>query len=222
MLKIFYKYYGIQVRELWFLRHNQEERGCLKRVFQAQSAPRVAWKSRAKETLVIDLPLWDESKIHKKTRYDIRRMSNDYAPPKIRLWSCLSAAEIHDVERSYNSFAQNKGVTKLNGRRLAAAASNVYYSASQYRESMSFHIYLFDENRVRLLYSWTRISEGDKLASAGLNKSHTACDINFFKSAGFLLYDFGGFKKARMNGIDLFKSRFGGESIIEHNFVRLF
>ncbi|MDC1510706.1 hypothetical protein N8575_02060 [Gammaproteobacteria bacterium] len=221
MIEISYRHHGVPIRETWFVEQKTIKFGFLNRVFHAQYMPVNALGVRKKETLVIDLTQWDRSKIHKKTRYDIRRICADHEAPEVRLWKNLTIDEASVIERSYNLFALDKGITKLNRRRLTAIKSNIYYSEFRNRQSTSFHIYLCDDKRVRLLYSWAQICKVNKLGSAALNKSHTAFDIEFFQNLGFYQYDFGGFQKARMNGIDLFKSRFGGESIIEFNFLSL-
>ena len=67
----------------------------------------------------------------------------------------------------------------------------------------------------------TLFDQPTSIVLAGLNKLHTAFDIEYAKESNFSTFDFGGYKASRMNGIDKFKLRFGGTSVVEYNCVQL-
>jgi hypothetical protein len=219
MITLSYFRKGLKRRECWFCDGKHVSR--FTRFFQASSSPKSSFRNSEKETWIIQLSDWSFSSIHKKTRYDIRRIQEEDANKKIIKWAELSKVDKLGIVTSYNDFARDKGVTLLNEERLNAAEKSVFYSCIQLESSFSYHLYIHDEKRVRLLYSWTLFDQPSSAILAGLNKLHTAVDIEYAKESNFVMFDFGGYKASRMNGIDKFKSRFGGTSVVEYNYVQL-
>ena len=220
MLILNYSKSGLKRRECWFCDDKKYKRR-FTRFFQSNLAPKTSILFGKKETLIIDLNDWTFSSIHKKTRYDIRRIQDLDSIKNINKWSQLTKNERAIIYKSYNDFAKDKNVTLINQERVEAAQHNIFYSFIQMDSSFSYHIYIHDDKRVRLLYSWTLFDKESSIIFAGLNKLHTGLDINYAKELNFKMYDFGGFSKSRMNGIDRFKSRFGGSSSVEFNYFSL-
>jgi len=220
MLTLNYYRYGLKRRECWFC-GDEKYKSKLTRYFQANRRSRVSILKNDKETWIIQLGDWDFLSIHKKTRYDIRKIQDEYINRQINKWSELSNLQRLEIIDSYNNFAQDKGINLINKERLDVGNNNVLYSCIQLGSSFSYHIYIHDDERIRLLYSWTTFDRMTSVTLAGLNKLHTSLDIKYAKDSNFLIFDFGGYKSTRMNGIDKFKSRFGGQSIVEYNYFQL-
>lgn len=220
MLVLSYVRRGIKRYECWFCEDNQYE-GKFTRFFQSNLLPKKSFFQKEKETWIIQLDQWDYSQINKKTRYDINRIQNFDSYKDIYKWSDINLEKQSEIIGSYNDFARAKGITLMNEERLRAAEKNVLYTRVNIGTSFSHHIYLGDKTRIRLLYSWALLDKTAPIISAGLNKMHTAFDIDYAKETGISKFDFGGFKSARMNGIDKFKSRFGGTNVIEFNYFKL-
>lgn len=220
MLILKYSKSGVKRKECWFC-DDKKYKGRLTRFFQANHASKTSIFVGKKETLIIDLNNWNFLSIHKKTRYDIKRIQNLDAIKHFNKWSKLTESERSTIYKSYNDFANDKNVTLINQDRVDAAKDNIFYSSIQIDSSFSYHIYIHDDKRVRLLYSWTLTNEPSSIIFAGLNKLHTSLDIENAKVLNFQMYDFGGYKKSRMNGIDKFKSRFGGYEVCEFNYFKI-
>ena len=221
MLKLNYSKSGIKRYECWFC-DDKKYKSTFTRFFQASKPSKLSLFASSKETFLIKLNNWSFSSINKKTRYDIRRIQDQKFSKRICTWQELSLSEKLDIMKSYDKFSKNKKLTPINSQRLDAAKDNVFYSIIEIDSSFSFHLYIHDKKRIRLLYSWSLFNKPSTIVKAGLNKLHTAADIEFAKENDFEVYDFGGYKESRMNGIDRFKTRFGGDSSIEYNYFKIF
>ena len=219
MLLIKYFKPPILRRECWFNDGTHQKN--FTRFFQSNHIPRYAILKKVKSTWVIELENWTFDNIHKKTRYDIRRVHSININKQYSTWNQLNQTDKSNIVESYNNFAKDKKVSLINIERLEAVKENVLFSCFGFGTSCSYHIYIFDNKRFRLLYSWAVLDKSDSVLYAGLNKFHTSSDIEHARNLGFNLYDFGGYNESRMNGIDKFKSRFGGKITIEYNYIKL-
>ena len=82
------------------------------------------------------------------------------------------------------------------------------------------HFYIFDDKRVRLLYSYHNIEFLDDTLRSYANKFLHWEDILFFKSKNFLFYDFGGINMDNHPGISKFKLAFGGILVDNYSYER--
>ena len=208
--------------ECWFSDQPTESKhSFVQRFFLSTYIPRNHIFLREKHTLHIHLSSWSPSLVTKKFQYDIKQCS--LYPLTFRAFTFSSdPSSSFALYKSYFQFAKVRNLQKPNLGRLLSQPESFICTSLVYGDHMSNHIYITDSKRARLLYSWTLFPDNAvSKVKSGLNKTHTLRSIEYFRDAGFLIYDFGGYNPKRSNGIDIFKSRFGGSLVLEYNYFVL-
>ncbi|NTW33615.1 MAG: peptidoglycan bridge formation glycyltransferase FemA/FemB family protein [Bacteroidetes bacterium] len=150
---------------------------------------------------------------NKTTRYDISKASKSGVAMRI----------IDDYSvfiRFYNVLAEHKGLKKI--RSLSKYNDKIVITAAYEQDAvLVMHAYICDNllGRVRLLYScshYRSYCERNMQAVIGSSNKYLHYeDIKYFKSRGYVVYDFGGYayesKDMDLKNINKFKDGFGGE-----------
>lgn len=183
----------------------------------------ILYKVSHKKTLLIDLTRDKKyilQQFSKNTRYEIKKISDEDICVKV------GNIKIEDYVKLYNSFAKSRFLPTITVSDL-----NYYWKHLEViyvkhgSNIIALHSYLCDGERARLYHSISifRIdSKYDKNFMARANRYLHFSSMMYFKEKNYKIYDFGGvttFEKDKMNGIDRFKSGFGGEKIIEYNLL---
>lgn len=130
----------------------------------------------------------------------------------------------------YNSFAESKGLKRLPATFNSYTNHLVITKAVLNNEIICLHSFLIDREskRSRLLHSvstFRNISADQKSLAGSANRFLHYYDMNYFKSDGFLFYDFGGYAMNStdpvLQNINQFKDSFGGELVEEWNYTSL-
>jgi lipid II:glycine glycyltransferase (peptidoglycan interpeptide bridge formation enzyme) len=188
-------------------------------------------KVRSQEfyTILVDLTksednLWKN--IHGNNRYKIRRAEKDKVTYQFLDCDRVDAKLVNDFSETYDSFALEKGLSKIKRSRLMqyAEAKLLNISTVQLPEDspLVWHVYYRGENRVRLLHSASIKKNGEMSSIIGrANRFLHWQDILKFKTLGIITYDLGGWYEGntdqeRLN-INKFKEEFGGEIVKNFN-----
>jgi hypothetical protein len=181
-----------------------------------------------KYTKLINLQISEEEifkNFKKNTRYDIRKSNEDGSVFSIN-------SDINSFIKYYNVFAKQKGLSILTADSFGfdKLDKNILITnITKDDKVLSMHLYMVDNkiNRVRLWYSASIFREYEKEdinrnIIARANKNLHFYDMKYFKSKGFLLYDFGGYAykttSSDLIGINSFKDQFGGILVEESNY----
>ena len=219
MKEIINKKFIIRYKERWF--DTEVKSRSMARVFQSElpTSGLVIFKKQ-KTTILINLESWDRSKLRPTTRNEIKKIDLKTRTYTSKKWTDTDPEYKELLVKKYEKFAKDKKITKINQSRLEAFGENSLVTELVIEESKSYHIYIDDGLRCRLLYSWREISKhGDKIVIAGINKLHTVLDIEKIKEDEKRLYDFGGWGEKKERGIDKFKTQFGGQLMREYNYL---
>jgi lipid II:glycine glycyltransferase (peptidoglycan interpeptide bridge formation enzyme) len=172
-------------------------------------------------TKVIDLTLSEDalkSELNKDTQYDVRRSIKDGI--KIEITDNWDFFKFF-----YNKFSVQKGLSQLNNNKIESIKRNATILCAKINDdTLVMHMYLTDSKAgyCRLLYSASQFRSNDDSSYRALigraNRHLHWLSILHFKSAGYKLYDLGGYSRdtsnPTLNGINKFKDSFGGKFII--------
>ncbi|QMS91442.1 hypothetical protein HUN01_29020 [Nostoc edaphicum CCNP1411] len=183
-------------------------------------------------TRLIDLTksqdeLWESISIN--DRYKIRR-AEQKDQVVYEYFEHINSDIINEVSDFYDSFASQKGLSKINRNQLQnrvnAGAIDISRIKLQNGESLIWHVYYCSHNRVRLLHSASLKNSNDTSYQSILgraNRYHHWQDIVRFKNLGISVYDFGGWYTGNTDqeklGINQFKEKFGGEIVKNFNCI---
>lgn len=152
------------------------------------------------------------SNFRKKLRYDIRKIENlDQVSSSIFYLSDLK--EVDKFCEFFWKFSKIKNIPSCNREMIIRMAKNIVVSWGSYNDSECVcHMYLFDDERIRLLYSGMDVDgeDGSNNYASNINKFLHKNDILWAKSEGFSIYDFGGvsLENDSLSGINDFKLGF--------------
>jgi lipid II:glycine glycyltransferase (peptidoglycan interpeptide bridge formation enzyme) len=194
-------------------------------VFVQSKSPIDGFRNRSTQTLLIDLRQEEEeifAKIKKGYRYDIRQSDKDDVD--LTLKSSPSASDIDDFCAFYNAFAYGLGIAGANKRKLTSLmemGALVFTEVKNCSDTILVrHALIFDDKRVRLLYSGSLYREMGKEMKSLIGRSNKALhwyELMQFKSLGKKYYDFGGISiDGSTKNIDKFKFSFGGSKVGEY------
>ncbi|MGF1988224.1 MAG: hypothetical protein RMY62_010210 [Nostoc sp. ZfuVER08] len=183
-------------------------------------------------TRLIDLTknqdeLWET--ISSNDRYKIRR-AEQKDQVIYEYWKKIDSDILNEFSDFYDSFADQKGLTKINRIQLQNRADAGVIDISRVKlkdgESLVWHVYYRTQNRVRLLHSASLKNNNNTTYQSILgraNRYHHWQDIVRFKNLGIVTYDFGGWYTGNTDreklGINQFKEKFGGEVVKNFNCV---
>lgn len=129
-------------------------------------------------------------------------------------------------KKEYSNFTRIKGIKNTYNE----AAMDKYIEAGKalltkvYKgeENLVQNIYVFDSEIARGLYTVSnfRLKHLDSNMVGRANRCINWRDIEYFKSQNVKLYDWGGINsKENLNGVDVFKMRFGGKEVSYYNVI---
>lgn len=153
-----------------------------------------------------------KAEFKKTVRYEINKA--DKLSLKISNRNYIKDEELNLLNEFYNSI----NMAEVTIDRLKKYNPENFKVTAIYHESqlICFHVYLYDDQRTRLLYS--SCIKG-KIISLGLDASYMNRylhfkDIELFKNMGLEKYDWGGISSfEKPNGVDKFKMGFSGKLI---------
>ena len=197
--------------------------------YQFRPDPVKGCESSDFHTLCLDLACDADtilSKIHKETRYQIRRAGKDNFACEYH--SHPDAALAEEFFGFYDRFANIKNVPLVNRTRISAFRRHDVLDLSRVRGAdgrvLVWHAYLRMRNCARLIHSASHFRVADKLEATMMGRANRYLhwmDILHCKQTGLGVYDFGGWYAGRTNveklGINHFKESFGGERVHQYN-----
>lgn len=225
---------------IWFgrLKEQREQTFCADIIYLIQSPEYdEKLKKEAFSTSIIDLTqstedLWSDLK--KETRYEVRRaQAKDCL--SFHIWQEIAPEVLDEFYTFFQVFSEQKGRSAPNKRlfeEYVAAKLLVLSKVAQTVKDcdsprvLSWHAYICDQNRARLLYSASHFRGSSTGAERSLigraNRFHHWADMESFKARGVNQYDLGGWY-AGESDVDLlkinkFKEEFGGKIITEYNY----
>lgn len=192
--------------------------------FELGEAARVVRKQRT-ATVCVDLarPL-DEilAGVSKNGRYDIRQVEKIAGRVRVAQNEAKSAADFLDL---YNGFASSKPeISRISAKVLKRYEDNADINLVYFDNlPMCGHVLLRDLaiGRARLLFSASRrLEDRDTARICGmLNRFLHWYEIGAYRDEGFALYDFGGIRRDKSDGITQFKMSFGGTVFSEQTYL---
>ena len=134
---------------------------------------------------------------------------------------------LQEFATMYEEMYKEKGLSSklnLNMLKQYAEQNKLMISTASINNSQAvFHAYVFYENNSRSLFSCSNFRIQDKeiyKAIGRANKYLHWCDMEYLKSIGVTVYDWGGIHSfEEPNGIDTFKFAFGGKPITYCNLI---
>jgi hypothetical protein len=197
--------------------------------YQFRPAPVDGCESSDFHTLCLDLACDADtilSKVHKETRYEIRRAGKENFACEYH--SHPGAALAEEFFGFYDRFADIKNVPRVNRPRISAFRRHDALDLSCVRgadgRTLAWHAYLRLRNCARLIHSASHFRVADKLEAATIGRANRRLhwmDILHCKQAGLGVYDFGGWYAGRTDleklRINYFKESFGGERVHQYN-----
>lgn len=174
-------------------------------------------------TLVNDLNIsMDEIAIgiKKNCKYEIRRAEKEEA--KVTVFTDNKDGIVDSFEQTYNAMFVAKGMSLVFNRSLVESglfAGQLMITCCEiaaYPNDVVYHAYLVDGKSSVLMYSASPLWDNDNKEKANcigrMNKYLHYKDIEYFKNAGYLTYEWGGIGNPdNPGGIDRFKAEFGGK-----------
>lgn len=216
---------GLKSADIWFASNEDEFKGIKADVLHIWGFPNEVYNGicNKQQTLIIDLKKSEEeifNDINKTVRYEINRSIKENI--KFNMYTSKQLNEkkelVDEFHVCYDEMYKEKDLdTRLNIESFERYIKNdmIYLSvASDEVENLVYHVYTYDNKKVRFLYSCStfRASDDKKNIIGRANKFLHWKDIQFFKSIGIEIYDLGGIcSYENPNGIDRFKINLGGK-----------
>lgn len=220
------KRFGQTTQEVWFAGTDDVIPVSNRTIFyQAQNFPSDnVYQVEEFHTLAVDLHQQEEaihSGINRTFKSHIKRAEK--LNITFRTLDLTKSNDRLSYQQSFDEFVNRKKILALPDWRLQALIQAEALTITVVEKNgvpITFHAYVHDKNRVRLLTSHnTTQTLLDETESGFCNKYHHWNDIQYFRTAGFRWYDFGGVSKNEDNGRDYFKKSFGGERQVFYHFI---
>jgi hypothetical protein len=185
----------------------------------------IGYVRRKRHTKIVDLSHSEECILagcKKNTAYEFRRAEKD----GVRLIVSRNLDEFVDF---FNGFAATKGLDPLRTEHLSAYDSRFEILQAVSGDTvwvMNFYLLDRDTARVRMTYSashFRSLTEVDDKAFVGRANRFIHWEaMKYFKSAGFIHYDLGGYVPETsdpvIRNINYFKDSFGGNLVVEADY----
>ena len=231
MIHITYKKKGINITQVWYSDATSEWKLLKTDLFFVhgvyEKGKKGVWQTF--HSLLTDLTASEEdmlAAVHKNFKYQIRRSQREDV--SYRMYSAKEIMENADLldkfAAMYEAMYSEKGMKQtLNKEQilLYAKADALMISIMMMGEEIAVvHSYIVGEDTARLLHSVSEFRREDMDANfiARCNKRHHWEDLCYFKQMGIKEYDWGGISSFdNPNGIDDFKSKFGGKPVTYYN-----
>ena len=225
---ITYQKAHLRVAEFFFDELESRTRADIVR-YQFRPAPVQGCESSDFHTLCVDLACAADtilSRMHRETRYEIRRASRDSFACKY--FSRPTSAQVEEFFDFYDQFADIKYVPRVNRTRFLAFRQHDVLDLSRVRGAdgrvLVWHAYLRMGNCARLIHSASHFRVADKSEATMIGRANRYLhwrDILQCKETGLGVYDFGGWyagqKDVEKLNINHFKESFGGEPVHQYN-----
>jgi hypothetical protein len=141
--------------------------------------------------------------------------------------------DLRTLQSYFDPFARQFGIQPLQLNYLRALAGQdrlcICYVYDRNEILLTGHIYRISQLRPEMLYSFKVIDPGASREHINFiskaNRYSHYCDMLYFRSLGFDVYDFGGVSAGLDSGnvkwmnIDIFKMSFGGQVKVYHNSI---
>ena len=219
----------VRIEEVWFDGPLPSEGADIVRFRQRPALPE-GCDGEIFHTLIINLgpnedALWDG--ITKDVRYEIRRAERDGVG--VVFDQQADAAAMAAFSQAYDGLSRRKSLGTLDTAYLRSLVERNMLSLSHARAAdgapCSWHAYVVDRQRARLLHSVSEQRDGDSPAERAFigraNRFHHWQDMLHFRATEFSVYDLGGWyagsddlPKLRIN---TFKEGFGGKQEASFN-----
>ena len=226
MINVTYKKRGLKIEAVWFcdntdifLNNNQNDVIFLHGV-KADTFQKAVINKQF--SLTTDLMLSAEEifkQFNKNYRYEINRAQKENV-------ECISynstdlkskPALLKSFKREYEEFVKLKGITNTYNdaamEKYIESGNVILTKAFKNEENYAQHVYLYDDNNARLLYSVSNFrTEGLGSKEIGrANKYLHWYDIQYLQNYKIETLDWGGVSSLENpNGVDKFKKEFGG------------
>lgn len=158
-------------------------------------------------------------RIRKNVRYEIQRAPKEgvFFQP-IERPTAAEQQEYLQIQSAWAASKNRKGMARARFLALARTENVLLAKAAVPGQTLVFHLYLFDNQRARLLTSYHNVAYDDRNLIGYANKFLHWESIRHFKNRGLAEYDFGGIDEVNTPGIAQFKLSFGGEREQSWNF----
>jgi hypothetical protein len=225
---VFYEKSHLKLAEFFYDEREAETRADIVR-YRFRPEPVEGCRSTDFHTLVCDLSLDPDTllgRMHKQTRYEVRRASQEgfryEASARPELWW------VEQFVFAYAEFARSKGLPAANRERLLGLHRHGQLDLSRMLGAegnvLVWHAHIRTAERIRLLHSASQFRSSDKAEAASIGRANRLLhwlDIERCRAEGLKIYDFGGWypgqddeEKLRINK---FKEGFGGEVVRQFN-----
>jgi hypothetical protein len=232
MISVIRKKYFLNIQDVYFAKDS--EKVVIEKetdiVIFVQTPDRLV-DAKEFHTQIIDLTKAEDEifkEIHENDRNKINKgIKNNWFTVKIN--NIPSLEDIKDFEEFFKIFAEKKGIKDCSIGRINSLIRSKALIITTVQdcggEILCYHLYAVDGERARLLYSTSKYIFGNDPKYRNhigiANRYLHWCEIKYFKSNGFSIYDFGGISMEKddphMMNINRFKQSFGGKEIIEYN-----
>lgn len=213
----------IKIEEVWFSEKKENDKK-VDIISYMQTEKPFAFVNRVSDTLVTDLTEPEEmilQRIDKKYQYEIRRAKKDGTKQIVHSGN-VSDTIIKTFIDNYNEFANEKGLTaKMDEDTFSLLKKyrdndNLVISEACINESsVVWHVYIYDSEITRLLYSISHFRSDDTISRTSIGMANRMLhydDLIWFKNNGLRRYDWGGISDApELKNITDFKNKFGGK-----------
>lgn len=168
------------------------------------------------------------AQINKSEKYQIRKSERDGGT--VRMFTGQELREdpgaVNGLSDMYEEMYREKGTPKAFNRVQfdEYLKQDCIVLSAVYQEGVPlvFHSYVTDKDQARLLHSVSEFRNPDVEANliGRANKRLHYEDMLYFKRNGLKYYDWGGISSlTEPNGIDVFKMKFGGETVTYTNII---
>ncbi|MBW7857905.1 MAG: hypothetical protein H3C43_06375 [Leptonema sp. (in: Bacteria)] len=208
-----YRRYGLKICDIYFAENELDDYTAdIIRYIQLKSNQDTS--NFITNTINLNLSVEEiQGQFRETVRNEIRQAENKHSV-KTDFYYQPSIDSIVTFCSFYDSFAKNRKLALSNRAKLFRLQEHVIITKCYINSEadLSYHLYLFDETRARLLYS-ASIRSDDPVLNKIIPKAnkllHNA-NIIALKEKGFQLYDFGGvsLQNDQVAGIDAFKLGF--------------
>lgn len=221
-----YKFLSFTKKEIWYYNGETVTPGTYTTYCYSQHIFEAGHQNELKEfTTTIDLSKAEcelFNALNEPFKYEIKKAERSGF-----YFDSLLSPTLFDCKKmiaSFNIFSKNKGIGKINTRRIIALQKTntiVLTTIKKENTDVVTHVYLFDKGRALLLHSFHHPNKFTKQIMGEANKYLHWKDILLFKEKGIKIYDFGGINPEKVPGISQFKLNFGGiiEPVSSYTFM---
>jgi lipid II:glycine glycyltransferase (peptidoglycan interpeptide bridge formation enzyme) len=222
-----YSFFGLKIKDVYFAKKIENDKTVdIVRYFQLKNTDNIKIYDKLFITNIINL---EESieEIYSKFRKSVKSEINQSKKKDGTMVNFFDKPDVEIINHfcdEYDKFAKRKNISLSNKKKIKRLFKNILISnAVINNEVVVWHLYIYDQDRIRLLYSCT-IDTNDKSMYNSISKANKLLhfeDIKFAKNKGHIIYDFGGLnlEDNEVAGIDQFKLAFSKEIEKSHHSI---